>query len=159
MNMVNKWLDSYPKVKAGMYSGSWLLLMLFFTYTPLFSAMIHVDASVMVEYLKMESQMISMVVNFGLVFMIVIDSWCVQQELSVGQHFINYLSFFLVLGIYWHSRYCCSGVNDNLEGILSWQGCSLVMHLLLLALLFWTKLSTVYKSSTVDYDRVMLEFQ
>lgn len=159
MDFLVKLFNDNPKFKALSFSLLWLLMLLVFTYTPLFSAMIHVNGSVMVEYFKMESQMIAMIVNFGLVFMLVIDSWGTNQYQEIWQQILNYLSFFLVIGIYWHSQYCQQGLNDNLEFFLSWKGCSLVMHFVLLIILLVSKSCSVYRSYDLEYDKAQVEFE
>lgn len=158
MTTIVKWFNDNPKIKATTFSALWLMMLLVFTYTPLFSAMIHVNGKFMAEYFKMESQMISMVVNFGLVFMLTIDSWGTNQEQTVWQQILNYLSFFLVIGIYWHSQYCQQEINGNLEWFLSWEGCSIVMHVMLLGILLISKSCSVYKSSSLEYDKAQEEF-
>lgn len=158
MSFLVKIFNKNPKVKAVSFSLLWLLMLLVFTYTPLFSAMIHVNGDVMVEYFRMESQKIAMIVNFGLVFMLVVDSWGANQDQEIWQQIMNYLSFFLVIGIYWHSQYCQQELNENLECFLSWKGCSFMMHFVLLIILLISKSCSVYRSYNLEYDKAQVEF-
>lgn len=158
MNIVVTWFDDNPKFKAICFSILWLTLLLFFTYTPLVSALVHADMNFFKEYTSMQCHTIAMVVNFGLVFMLVVDAWGANMSQSVWQQVLSYLSFFLVIGIYWHSKEC---INDNLENLsyfLKWNHLAFVMHIVLIMLLLISKTYSVYKTSAEDVDKTRFEF-
>lgn len=158
MNTVVIWFGNNPKIKALCFSMLWLTLLLFFTYTPLVSALVHADMNFFTVYTNMQCHTIAMVVNFGLVFMLVVDAWGVNMSQDVWQQVLNYLSFFLVIGIYWHSKECINDELGNLSCLLKWSHLAFAMHLVLIMLLLVSKTYSVYKSSVEDVDKTSYEF-
>lgn len=152
------WFIGHPRWRAFCFSTLWLSLLLFFTYTPLASALIHSDMSFMTEYTRMQCQMIAMVVNFGLVFMLIVDAWGAKQVQEVWQQICNFLSFFLVIGIYWHSSICFHDELGNYICILNRRGLALLLHVILLALLLCSKTHSLYQSYVKEIDKPQQEF-
>lgn len=110
------------------------------------------------EYTAMQCHTIAMVVNFGLVFMLVVDSWGANLSQAVWQQVFSYLSFFLVIGIYWHSKECINENLDNLTYVLNWNHLAFAMHIVLITLLLISKTYSLYQSSTEDVDKPRQEF-
>lgn len=157
MEKVKCWLQEHEFWRALLYSLVWITLLLFFTYTPLFSAAVHVSSSFMKAYYDSQSHIIAMAVNFGLVFMLVVDAWGAGQDVNPLQQVANYMSFFLVIGIYWHARSCQLNTNGNLWGVLGWGGFGVFLHVFLLIILLGSKTWSLYCSINEEGEKASEE--
>lgn len=128
-------------------SLSWLLLIIFFTYTAILASAFLAGKSFDTEYFSSQCQVISMIVNMGLTAMVVFD------YISVGKQFSNWdvvlliVSMLFAVGIYGHSDIMITKSTNLYEFPLCWTGFSFLLHLLLFSILWRLKAKILFATA------------
>ena len=125
-------------------SLSWLLLIIFFTYTAVLSSIFLTEKCFDVEYFKSQCQVISMIVNMGLMAMVVFDYMSAGKQMSNKDVVLLIIGMLLVVGIYGHSGIMHSKAGSLYEIPLNWTGFSFFQHLLLFAILWNLKAKSLF---------------
>ena len=86
------------------YSCLWVGFVLFFVYASIVSSIFLNDKSFTAEYLKLQSNIPAMFVNFGMIFMLVIDNF--WHEYADNKYFLLLVvaSVFVIMALYGHAQ-------------------------------------------------------
>jgi hypothetical protein len=128
-------------------SLSWLLLIIFFTYTAILASAFLTEKSFDAEYFRSQCQVISMIVNMGLTAMVVFDYISVGKQLSNWDVVLLIVSMLFAVGIYGHSGIMYTKSTDLYEFPLCWTGFSFLQHLLLFSILWKLKAKILFVSA------------
>ena len=125
-------------------SLSWLLLIIFFTYTTILAAIFLTEESFDTEYFSCQCMIISMIVNIGLMAMVVFDLMSAGKQLSNLDVFFLLVGICFAVGIYGHAGIMCNNSNGQYTFPLNWKGFSFVLHLLLFIILWRLKAKSLF---------------
>ncbi|MDR2424455.1 MAG: hypothetical protein LBD59_06990 [Prevotellaceae bacterium] len=86
------------------YSFLWVSFVLFFVYASIVSSIFMKDKSFTEEYLKLQSNIPAMFVNFGVMFMLVIDN--LWNRYTENRYFLLLVVFsmFIIMALYGHAQ-------------------------------------------------------
>lgn len=125
-------------------SLSWLLLIIFFTYTAILSSIFLTGKCFDDEYFRNQCQVISMIVNMGLMAMVVFDYMSAGKQMSNKDVVLLILGMLLIVGIYGHSGIMDSKTVNQYEIPLNWAGFSFLQHLILFTILWKLKAKSLF---------------
>lgn len=132
-------------------SLSWLLLIIFFTYTAVLSSIFLTGKCFDEEYFKNQCQVISMIVNMGLMAMVVFDYMSAGKQMSNKDVVLLIIGMLLVVGIYGHSGIMDSKAGNQYEIPLNWTGFSFLQHLILFTILWKLKAKSLFALADDEY--------
>ncbi len=118
---------------------SWLLLMVFFTYTAILADAMVVDKSFASVHWTNQSTLISLIVNCGLLFMVIFDYMLAGKNIPHVVMWIVFVGIIIAIGIYGHTRILYAGETSKYEFPLSWGAFAQWLHLFFMAILLWLK--------------------
>lgn len=118
---------------------TWVLFMIFFTYTDIWVAMVSTDQTLAVEFRKLHIRSVSLLVNFGLVVMLCFDYTSKYKTLHRAFLWVVLAGMLLSLFIYLHCRSVTSGTHTTLCLPFNWENLSLILFVLLMTILFVLK--------------------
>jgi len=116
MRIVSIDRDVIKKVVDFIKAGTWILLILFFAYVPLFMFLLKPNASFFEMYKETQHTFISLVVNFGIIVLLVFDN--LNKTFQVRSNRYVCASFFLIILIHGHAQNCYG--NANLQSLYEW---------------------------------------
>ncbi len=125
-------------------SLSWLLLIIFFTYTTILAAIFLTGKSFDAEYFRCQSMIISMIVNIGLMAMVEFDLMAAGKQISHSNVFFLLVGICFAVGIYGHADIMCNKSDGQYTFPLNWNGFSFVLHLLLFIILWILKAKSLF---------------
>lgn len=120
-------------------SLAWTVLMMFFTYTAIFSEAMLANHSFETAHWHNQSSLISMVVNCGLLLMIIFDYMVAGKRMSYRVVLMMMIGILFAIGVYGHSIILKGNRLDYYDWPLNWQSLSKVLHGGFLLILLWLK--------------------
>lgn len=131
-------------------SLSWLLLIIFFTYTAILSSVFFTGKHFDIEYFQSQCQVISMVVNMGLMAMVVFDYMAAGKQMSNWDVVFLIVSMLFAVGIYGHSGIMNTNSMGKYEFPLCWTGFSFLQHFLLFVILWKLKAKSLFLTADTE---------
>lgn len=119
----------------------WVVLMVFFTYTPILISFLMVGDSVDAVYFENQSRRISLFINIGLIVMVFFDYFNSNGQVHLKSEFVvlMLIGILLSIAIFFHSDVVYKNKLDRFVSPISWQGLSYLFHLLFLIILWILK--------------------
>lgn len=119
---------------------SWLLLMMFFTYTIIISESFVATNSFDEVHFKNQCSLVSLIVNCGLVFMIVFD-YKVASDKDIPTNFVlvSLVGIVLAIALYGHANVLTANELDQYKFPLNWDCLSRLLHFTFLFILLYLK--------------------
>lgn len=131
---------------------SWLMLMVFFTYTAILSESMMVGNTLEHAHWNNQSTLIALIVNCGLLFMVIFDYMLAGKEISHFMMWMIFLGLILAIGVYAHTSIIASETLFDYKFPLNWPPLSLSFHLGFLIILLWLK----ERAIEVDMSEVVI---
>lgn len=128
-------------------SLSWVLLLCFFTYTALIVSFFVKAGSFSGVYFSNQSQVVSMIVNVGLLVMVVFDYMSSDDQLPINNVMILLVGILFAMCIYGHSYLFSNHLETKYIAPISWNGLSFVSHVMFLLVLCYLKGELLYKAA------------
>ena len=139
-------------------SITWLLLMLFFTYTPLIHFIFTVTDTTFIEmYCNNQYSGISTFVNLGLLLMLIVDLISAKRKPTYPILLGFVVAVLLIFGIYFHTGSYIANELSEYSYPISEQNLSLWLHLTFILILLFIKIETL-KEPNMDYLVIQKEF-
>ena len=139
----------YDSLQRWLYAVTWIFFLLFFAYTSLFFTLVKESETFLAafkdEYFKLEASYSYIFINFGLLAMLVFDYLFLNKSTKQMKRLTIciMISFFLIIGIYFHAINFCS---ENAYGLLKFLADSkfaIILNFIYLCILFWIKLESL----------------
>lgn len=140
MNYISELFNNLmEKKRYYLMSLAWVLLICSFTYTALIVSFF-VKSNVFSDaYFNNQHQVISMVVNIGLLVMVVFDYMSSANQLSNKKVILLLVGIVFAMIVYGHSKIFYEKCNSDYITPISWNGLSYTFHILFLLILFYLK--------------------
>lgn len=120
-------------------SLAWVVLMIFFTYTAIFSEALLADHFFGTAHWHNQSSLISMFVNCGLLLMIIFDYMVAGKRMSSRVVLMMMIGILFAIGVYGHSMILNGNRLSNYDWPLNWWNLSKALHGGFLLILLWLK--------------------
>lgn len=123
----------------------WLMLLVLFTYTPLFAEMLKTEGNVLCAYYCMQKEGIALFVNIGLLGMVMIDYFGTKFDINGFRTSLLFLGIIAIFVIYFHSGIMNSNTGDEYVKIVNNNFMSIISHIVLLMIVGYFKFISLMK--------------
>jgi hypothetical protein len=123
----------------------WLMLLVLFTYTPIFAELFKINGNVLCAYYKMQKEDIALFVNIGLLGMVMIDYFGTKFAINGFRTLLLFFGIVAVFVIYVHSGIMDSNTGDNYAKIVNNNYLSMIAHVVLLLIAGYFKFVSLMK--------------
>lgn len=123
----------------------WLMLLVLFTYTPLFAEMLKTEGNVLCVYYCMQKEGIALFVNIGLLGMVMIDYFGTKFDINGFRTSLLFLGIIAIFVIYFHSGIMNSNTGDEYVKIVNNNFMSIIAHIILLMIVGYFKFISLMK--------------
>lgn len=123
----------------------WLLFILFFTYSNSIIQIVQTKTNWVHLYFGVQGRLITVLINFGLLFMLAIDYFHSDKNKYSKLLFISLFSFFIILSIYGHAKYNLNGTINNYMYPICSNCFSYVLEAIFLFVLLLIRYKTIEK--------------
>ena len=123
----------------------WLMLLVLFTYTPIFAELFKDEGNVLSLYYKIQKEDIALFVNIGLLGMVMIDYFGTKFALNVFRTLLLFFGIVAIFVIYVHSGIMDSNTGDRYIPIVNNNFLSLIAHAVLLLIAGYFKYISLMK--------------
>lgn len=120
----------------------WLAFILFFTYSSLFVFVVQTEADLTQLYYNMQCRLLSVFVNFGLLFMLAIDYLISDKNKHSRLLVLCLACFFIIIGLYGHARYHEMGVLDRFRYPFCTDEFSFILQTIFILILLYIRYRT-----------------
>lgn len=122
-----------------MIALAWLVLMIFFTYTAIFTDSMLVGHTLESAHWNNQSSLISLIVNCGLLFMIVFDYMLAGKNIPNTMMWVIFIGIILAIGVFGHTKLLEANTVSTYKFPLNWNHLAQCLHILFLIILLWLK--------------------
>ena len=134
------------------YFGSaliWLAFILFFTYSGLFVIAVQIDANLIQIYYNIQCRLVSVFVNFGLLFMLVIDYLLSDKKKHSRLLVMCLICFFIIVGLYGHAKFHETGKLDRFVSPFCSDEFSFILQTIFITMLLFIRYRTIIPSRRI----------
>lgn len=123
----------------------WLMLLVLFTYTPIFAELFKENGNVLCIYYKMQKEDIALFVNIGLLGMVMIDYFGTKFAINAFRTLLLFFGIVAIFVIYVHSGIMFSNAGDGYTKIVNNNYLSIIAHVVLLFIAGYFKYVSLMK--------------
>lgn len=123
----------------------WLLLLVLFTYTPIFAEMFKKGGDILCAYYMMQKENIALFVNIGILGMVIIDYFGTKLAINGFRTLLLFFGIVAIFVIYIHSGIMYSNAGNDYIKIVNNNCLSMIAHAVLLVIAGYFKYISLMK--------------
>lgn len=123
----------------------WLMLLVLFTYTPVFAESFKENGDILGAYYKMQKEDIALFVNIGLLGMVMVDYFSTKLAINAVRTLLLFFGIIAVFVIYVHSGIMFSETGNDYIKIVNNNYLSIIAHVVLLLIAGYYKYVSLMK--------------
>lgn len=140
------------------YSIVWIGFMVLFTYTPVMKSLLMLNDDTGSAYVNHQYCGISVLVNFGLLFMVLMDYVGANKRIGPKILFLTVFGCVLVFVMFFHLKMQVEKTYIQYYWPISSRGLVCFLHITFLAVVLWIKAMSLDESlSNMDFDEEPLQ--